>query len=133
MRMRTMLRHATLATAVLVLGGAAIAAEPPPDALTNARFYTGALGSDGVFPGKLVCLCCDFQSGAAGKAPCTEAHHKLALKIEGDPTVHPLIPGDAAAMKQLNSAELHGKSVSVRGKLYPNVGVILVSGITVSK
>ena len=109
---------------------AADSATAPEDALTDARFYTGAIGSQGVFPGKLVCLCCDFQKGDAGKAPCKETSHRYALKIDGDPTIHPLIPGDAVAMKQLNSAALHDKQVTVTGKLYPTVGIILVAGIT---
>ena len=52
--MRTLLRQAVLAAAVLLVGGAALADEQPADALTDARFYTGAVGSQGVFPGKLV-------------------------------------------------------------------------------
>ena len=131
MRMRNMLRHAALGAAtVLVLGVAASAADVPPDALTDARFFTGSSGTQGVFPGKLVCLCCDFQSGSSPKVPCKEEHHKYGLKIAGDPSVHPLIPGDAQAMKQLSSADLHGKQVSVTGNLYPGVGVILVGSMT---
>jgi hypothetical protein len=131
MRMRNILRHAVLgAVAVLVLGVAAGAADVPPDALTDARFYTGSTGNLGVFPGKIVCLCCDFQTGNAAKEPCKEQHHKYGLKIPGDPTVHPLIPGDALVMKQLASADLHGKQVSVNGNLFPGVGVILVASIT---
>jgi hypothetical protein len=131
MRMRNILRHAALSAAtVLVLGLAASAAEVPPDALTDARFYTGASGNLGVFPGKIVCLCCDFQTGSSPKLPCKEEHHKYGLKIVGDPSVHPLIPGDAQAMKQLSSADLHGKQVSVTGNLYPGVGVILVGSMT---
>ena len=130
MRMRNILQHAVLGAAtVLVLGVAAGAADAPPDALTDARFYTGSSGQLGVFPGKIVCLCCDFQSGSSAKEPCKEQHHKYALKIPGDPVVHPLIPGDAQAMKQLSSADLHGKQVSVTGNLFSGVGVILVAGI----
>jgi hypothetical protein len=131
MRMRNILRHVVLsAVTVLVLGVAANADDVPPDALTDARFYTGSSGNQGVFPGKIVCLCCDFQTGSSPKVPCKEEHHKYGLKIAGDPTVHPLIPGDALAMKQLSSADLHGKQVSVTGNLFPGVGVILVAGIT---
>ena len=131
MRMRSILQHAALGAAtILVLGVAASAADVPPDALTDARFYTGGTGQLGVFPGKIVCLCCDFQSGNSAKEPCKEQHHKYGLKIPGDPTVHPLIPGDAQAMKQLSSADLHGKQVSVNGNLFPGAGVILVASIT---
>lgn len=131
MRMRNILRHAALGAAtVLVLSVVASAAEVPPDALTDARFYTGSSGNQGVFLGKVVCLCCDFQAGSSPKVPCKEEHHKYGLKIAGDPTVHPLIPGDAPAMKQLSSADLHGKQVSVVGNLYQGVGVILVASIT---
>jgi len=134
MRTRNMLLRAALGiAAALVLGGVTPASAQPPDALMDARFYTGALGSQGVFPGKLVCLCCDFQGPDASKAACKEDSHHYALKIEGDPVPHPLVPGDATAMKQLSSAEMHDKHVSVTGKLYPSVGIILVSGITAQK
>jgi hypothetical protein len=127
---RTILRWAAVGAAVvLALGAAVPAADDAPDALTDARFFSDASGSQGVFPGKLVCLCCDFQGGA-GKSACKEKHHRLALKIAGDPTVHPLVPGDANAMKQLSAPDLHGKQVSVTGKLYPSVGIIVVAAIT---
>jgi len=130
MRMRSILQHAALGAATVLVLGVAASAGDAPDALTDARFYSGSSGQLGVFPGKIVCLCCDFQSGSAAKEPCKEQHHKYGLKIPGDPTVHPLIPGDAQAMKQLSSADLHGKQVSVTGNLFPGVGVILVAGVT---
>jgi len=130
MRMRNMLQHAALGAATVLILGVAAGAADVPDALTDARFYTGSSGNLGVFPGKIVCLCCDFQAGSSAKEPCKEQHHKYALKIPGDPTIHPLIPGDAQAMKQLSSADLHGKQVSVNGNLFPGVGGILVANIT---
>lgn len=134
MRTRNMLRRAALSiAAALVMGGMTPASAQPPDALTDARFYTGSVGSQGVFPGKLVCLCCDFQGPDASKAACKEDSHRYALKIEGDPVPHPLVPGDSNAMKQLRAADLHDKYVSVTGNLYPSVGIILVSNITAKK
>lgn len=134
MRMRNRLHSAALGAAgILTMGLLATGhAQPPPglpDALTDARFFTGASGTQGVFPGKLVCLCCDFQKGDT-KTTCKETSHRLALQIEGDPTIHPLIAGDSQAMKQLSAADLHGKQVSVTGILYPNAGVIVVASIT---
>jgi len=98
------------------------------DPLTDARFYTGSAGTQGVFPGKLVCLRCDLHPSDAAKAQCGKAGHQYALEIDGDPTIHPLLPGDAAALKQLNAAR-HGAQVSVTGMLFPNLGTILVSSM----
>ena len=101
----------------------------PPDALTNARFYTGSLGNQGIFPGKLICLRCDLRPSDAARAQCAKEGHKFALEIPGDPTIHPLVPGDAAALKQLNAAQ-HGAEVTVNGTLYPSLGLIVVAGVT---
>jgi hypothetical protein len=137
MRMRNMLSSAALAAATVVVVGLVGTAEAqpdggPPDALTDARFYTGSVGNQGVFPGKLVCLRCDLRPGEAAKAQCAKEGHRFALEISGDPTIHPLIPGDAAAMKQLKAAG-HGSEVSVNGTLFPSLGVILVSSLTPNK
>ncbi len=137
MTTRNLLSGAALAAATVILvgvGGTA-AGQPaggPPDALSDARFYTGSVGNQGVFPGKLVCLRCDLRPGDAAKAQCAKDGHRFALEINGDPTIHPLIPGDAAALKQLNAAP-HGAEVSVNGTLFPSLGVILVGSVTPNK
>ncbi|HVO24020.1 MAG TPA: hypothetical protein VMW56_10365 [Candidatus Margulisiibacteriota bacterium] len=137
MRLRNILSSVALAAATVVLVGTVrIArgqpADVPPDALTDARFYTGSVGNQGVFPGKLICLRCDLRPGDAAKAQCAKDGHRFALEISGDPTIHPLIPGDANALKQLNAAP-HGAEVSVNGTLFPSLGVILVGGVTPNK
>lgn len=98
------------------------------DPLTDARFYTGTAGTQGVFPGKLICLRCDLRPSDAAKAQCAKDGHRFALEINGDPTIHPLIPGDAAAFNQLKAA-VPGTQVSVTGMLFPNLGTILVGSI----
>lgn len=137
-----MRRHIDLSAAFALLGfmvvgmptlAAADQAAELQDPLTNARFYTDAVGNQGIFPGKVLCLCCDFQSGDAAKKPCKEDAHHYALKIEGDSTIHPLVPGDKLAHQQLKAAELHGKQVSVSGTMFPSTGVIVVGGITATK
>jgi hypothetical protein len=135
--MRNMLSSAALAAATVIVAGVVGTAEGQPagglpDALTYSRFYTGSVGNQGVFPGKLICLRCDLRPGDAAKAQCAKEGHRFALEISGDPTIHPLIPGDAAAMKQLNVAA-HGSDVSVNGTLFPSLGVILVGSLTPNK
>jgi len=125
-------RGALIAFSITIAGMAATAFGQPQgdmaDPLTDARFYTGSAGTQGVFPGKLVCLRCDLHPSDAAKAQCAKAGHQYALEIAGDPTIHPLLPGDAAALKQLNAAP-HGAQVSVTGMLFPNLGTILVSSV----
>ena len=132
MRMRGMLYGALAAAfAAIIVGVVAIAAAQggPPDALSDARFYTDAVGNQGVFPGKLICMRCDLRPGEAAKAQCAKDGHRYALEIDGDPMIHPLIPGDATALKQLKAAP-HGAEVSVSGTLYPSLGMILVGSVT---
>jgi hypothetical protein len=95
-----------------------------------ARFYAG-VDSDlmvGTFPGKLVCLGCDL-GGPGGKKQCGAVGHRHALAAEDGGMVHPLIPGTAEALAQINSNELHGKKVEVRGRYYPALGAILVDRV----
>jgi len=128
-----MLYRATLAALTVMVAGVVTTAEAQPagglpDPLTDARFFTGSVGNQGVFPGKLICLRCDLRPGEAAKAQCAKDGHRFALEIDGDPTIHPLLPGDAAALKQLNAAP-HGTEVSVTGTLYPSLGMILVGSV----
>ena len=137
MRVRSILSSAALAAVTVVTVGVVGTAQGQPaggpsDALTDARFYTGSVGNQGVFPGKLICLRCDLRPGDTAKAQCAKEGHRFALEISGDPTIHPLIPGDATALKQLNAAP-HGSEVSVNGTLFPSLGIILVGSITPNK
>jgi hypothetical protein len=134
MKMRNLLYVAPLVVLALMAACAtqtadARSADQPPDALTNARFYTGTLGTQGIFSGKLICISCDLRPGDAAKAQCAKEGHKLALEIPGDPTIHPLLPGDAEAFKQLKAAP-HGGQVTINGTLFPDLGVIVVAGVT---
>lgn len=138
MAMRNIRYGVVLAVLTVLMAGviATAQAQPagghPPDALTDARFYTGAAGTSGVFPGKLICLRCDLRPGEAAKAQCAKEGHRYALEINGDPTIHPLIPGDSEALKQLKAAP-HGAEVAVNGTLLPELGAILVGGVTTKK
>ena len=117
MTLRHVLYTATLAGLTLTAAcGAKTASTPavPPDALADARFYSGTLGNEGVFVGKLI----REKDG-----------HKFALVIAGDSEIHPLLPGDATVMAQLKAMP-HGASVSVNGKLFPDLGVIVAGGVT---
>lgn len=132
--MRNLLYRVLLAALTVMMAGMLTTAEAQPnpgqaDALSDARFFTGALGNQGIFPGKLICLRCDLRPGDAATAQCAKEGHRYALEIDGDPTIHPLIPGDAAALKQLKAAP-RGAAVSVNGTLFPDLGSILVGSIT---
>jgi len=116
MKLRHLLYAATLAALTLsaaCTAKTATTAAVPPDALTDARFYTGTLGNDGVFVGTLI---------------REKQGQKFALAIAGDPDIHPLLPGDATVMKQLKAMP-HGASVSINGKMFPDLGVIVVGGV----
>ena len=95
-----------------------------------ARFYAGGGTRVGDFPGKLVCLRCDLKPGPEGGKQCAQEGHRHALSMDDDWMVHPLLPGTEQVLKQINSAELHGKEVTVHGKYYPATGGILVDRIT---
>lgn len=100
--------------------------------LSMARFYGGSSARQGDFPGKLVCLRCDLQPAPGAMAQCEKLGHRHALAMEGG-MVHPLLPGTEAALKQINSGQLHDKQVSVHGKYYPDTGAILVDRITAAE
>jgi len=94
-----------------------------------AKFWSGTSGRTGNFPGKLVCLRCDAGMSREGSQKCEELGHRHALAMEGDAMLHPLLAGTETMARQVNSAELHGKQVSVHGVYYPGTGVILVDRI----
>jgi len=101
----------------------------PDDGLRTATFFIGSVGKTGTFPGTLVCLGCDVNPGAAARAQCTREGHRHALRIEGDPQLHPLLTSNEEMLERINSAELHGKTVAVDGVYYPSTGAILVSDV----
>lgn len=137
MSRRTSVMLAIAATFIALLGSAAWSesepAQPGPgqeaSLLRTATFFSGGLSRTGHFPGKLVCLSCDVNPGAAAKAQCQKSGHRHALKIEGDPLLHPLLASEETILTRINSNELHGREVVVSGVYYPATGAILVSGV----
>ncbi len=97
--------------------------------LGMAKFYPGVGDRVGTFPGKLVCLRCDLKGGSEAMAACAKEGHRHALAMDGGSMIHPLLAGTEEVLARINSAELHGKHVEVRGKYYPSTGVILVDRI----
>lgn len=93
--------------------------------LSMNKFWSFETGRVGSYPGKLVCLRCDLKPGPGMMAQCQKESHRHALSMEGDSMIHPLLAGTEEAIRQINSAELHGKEVSVHGKYYPSTAVIL--------
>jgi hypothetical protein len=98
------------------------------------RSYAGPQAAHvGTFAGKLVCLRCDIKPGPGAMAQCEKEGHHHALSMDADSMVHPLLSGTADVLQQINSAEFHGKDVTVHGKHYPSTGAILVDKISASK
>lgn len=116
-------------------GGIAYAQETVPQApplgssLELSKFYTGPLGHRGVFSGKLLCLCCDLAPKTDKPKTCDANGHHHVLLIEDETMLHPLLAGTEDVAKVINSNELHGKKVLVRGNYYPTTGYILVQKI----
>jgi hypothetical protein len=106
--------------------------EPPGGSnLELRKFYTGPIGHQGQFRGKLLCLCCDLTPDTGKAKTCDAQGHHHVLAIDEDGSLHPLLAGTAEVTKQINSNELHGKQVVVSGNYYPSTGVIFVSKIQV--
>jgi len=97
--------------------------------LSMERFYRGLLGSVGQFPGRLVDLRCDSNGDAAAAAHCEALPANHALVLNGDESLHPLVPGTAAVRELLDSGQLDDTNVTVQGKYYQSTGVILVGRI----
>jgi hypothetical protein len=122
-----------LAAVVIVSVGARVRAAdterpaPPGSNLSFTKFYTGPVGRQGKFPGKLLCLCCDLMPNKDAAKPCdVNGHHNVLLLDDG---LHPLIAGTEEVTKQINSNELHDKQVIVSGNYYPATGIIFVDKI----
>ena len=135
-RLVTLLLLATCTGAVVYADEGQHAASPPAgggDIPSMLRFYAGspALTRTGDFPGKLVCLRCDLKPGPDAMAQCEKEGHRHALSMDRDAMIHPLIAGSEPVLKQINSAELHGKDVVVHGKYYPATGIIFVDRISI--
>lgn len=101
--------------------------------LSMAKFYTGVVGTQGKFPGKLVCLRCDLKPCDMSTKLCAEEGHRHALSMREGSMIHPLLAGTEKVLERVNSAELHGKNVTVDGTYYPSTGAILVGQITVEE
>jgi len=135
--MKSLMHHAVmiLVAAVSLAAGSAYAQETVPQAppvgssLALSKFYTGPLGHRGVFGGKLLCLCCDLAPKSDKPRNCDEHGHHNVLFVEDETMLHPLLAGTEEVEKQINSNELHGKHVLVRGNYYPTTGYILVEKI----
>jgi hypothetical protein len=120
---------------VLGIGASAWAADdqplpgtPPADsALSLTRYYTASLANVGQFPGNLVRLSCDADGSANPGAQREQPRHDYALVLQGDDTIHPLLPGTDEVRRELSSANLQGADVLAQGKYYPSTGVIFVN------
>ena len=80
--------------------------------------YSGSLGSMGECPGKLV---------REGPGP-----NKVFLVMEGG-MVHALWPATEDTRHVLRAADSNGADVTVNGKYYPSIGVIVVTRVAAAK
>jgi len=61
---------------------------------------------------------------------CKKEGHRHALSMDDGSMIHPLLAGNKEVLEQINSDELHGKEVTVRGKYFPSTGWIFVNQVT---
>ncbi|MEO8605337.1 MAG: hypothetical protein ABI629_22400 [bacterium] len=129
--------------AAAVLFGASVACAADPHSVTPSvpfaghelsmsRFFSGPVSDIGTFNGKLACLRCDLAHGPDGAAQCQKEGHRHALSMQDGSMIHPLLPGTDEMRNQINSNELHDKTVIVTGRYYPITGAILVSSISLA-
>ena len=104
-------------------------AAPIGSSLDLSRFYSGPVGHQGMFHGKLLCLCCDLAPDTGKPKTCDANGHHHVLAVADDGMLHPLLAGTEDAMQQINSNELHGKQVVVTGNYYPATGFIFVNAV----
>jgi hypothetical protein len=107
----------------LNIAGRAWGEAPPPAVAAGpsssmTRFYSGSLGSMGEFPGKLV---------REGPGP-----NEVFLVME-DGMVHALWPATEETRHVLRAADSNGADVTVDGKYYPSIGVIVVTRVAAAK
>jgi hypothetical protein len=123
-----------IVSAVLVLGRIASAEEAAPngsaapggDTLSLDRYYGDAVSRIGSFPGRLVCVAIG-QPFVPDNAVHCAPDKVYALSIENPQAVVPLLAASNAASGQLKS--LLGTKVVVRGKHYPDKGMIAVASL----
>lgn len=125
-----------VAAAMLLASSALSRAEDTPkqapplgSSLALSKFYTGPIGHQGQFRGKLLCLCCDLMPDTGSAKSCDAKGHHHVLLVESESMLHPLLAGSEQVTKQINSNELHGKQVVVSGNYYPTTGFIFVDKI----
>ena len=121
-------RWLLIVSAVLVLGRIASAEEAAPggDTLSLDRYYGDAVSRIGSFPGRLVCVA-TAQPFVPDNAVRCAPDKVYALSIENPQAVLPLLAASNAASGQLKS--LLGTKVVVRGKHYPDKGMIAVASL----
>ena len=86
--------------------------------------YGGSAITFGEYEGTLRCLPQDFSQEKEEQAVC---HHILVM---ADGHVHPLYGMTAELHKQLNTTDMNGKKVRIRGKYYAVSNAILVTQVT---
>jgi len=126
----------TVAIVAIVLTGAVAAgardpipAEPPAsgaDALSLDQYYGDAVSHIGSFPGRLVCVSTERSQIPENAVSCGD-DKVYALSITTPAAVVPIIGSSKAAADHLPS--LLNQEVVVRGKHYPDKGVIAAASI----
>ena len=131
---------AAMALAVIAGAGTTVAGEPRAQAATPQAavragassgpmvgFYAGSRPRRRRFRGKIVCLRCDLGGGS--RATCAREGHRHALLADEGAAVYPLLADSPEMLVRINSAKLHGREVTARGRLYPESGAVIVDAI----
>ena len=126
-KLLTQLAISGFCTLVLMLGVGSDAGAQPTGMLNN---YGSAMVI-GEYEGTLYCLRHDFSQDKKDQEICTKEgrHHHALLMADGH--AHPLYGDTEELNKQINTADMNGKKVKIRGKYYPVSNAILVGSLKV--
>ena len=101
------------------------------DPLRTFKFYVGQIGHVGEFPGTLIDISCDNSAGPEAAKQCEHGSRYHALMTE-DGVVYPLLSGSESVFRKLNDPAMTGKKVRVYGRVYPDVGMLFVSRVSLA-
>ena len=99
------------------------------DTLAISKFYVGP-AHEGQFSGTLVNISCHNNPGMAADQACgnTAGYHP-ALKM-ADGRIYPLLAPSKRIFNELQSADRRDKTLNLYGRMYPGIGMIMVTKVS---